>query len=291
MTGYGKSRFTKNEIECEVEVKSVNGRYMDIKIYMPRELNFMEQEVRDQISNILTRGSVEARIYIKDYREPIYRLNESKLIGFHKIIDRISELTKTEGTVSMDYLLTEHGIVDSTWDYDKDKYINKIVSECLTDALKNIRASLELDAIKMKETLSKSIETIQDSLERVYEMIQPYKSNLYSNLKTRIDQLLSGAQSENMEQRIVQEVALYIDRSDVTEEITRLSSHIETFKSKLDESDQHSSVGKVLNFILQEMQREANTLGAKFTNTHTLSHVLIIKEEIEKCREIVQNVA
>jgi uncharacterized protein (TIGR00255 family) len=91
-----------------------------------------------------------------------------------------------------------------------------------------------------------------------------------------------------MEQRIVQELAIYIDKYDIQEELTRLDSHIKTFYATLDKAD---DIGKTLNFILQEMQREANTLGSKFSNSKTFTHILIIKEEIEKCREIVQNVS
>jgi len=107
-------------------------------------------------------------------------------------------------------------------------------------------------------------------------------------MKKRIEQITQDFKIDTLEQRLVQELALYIDRYDVHEEITRIESHIELF---LETIENESEIGKNLNFILQEMQREANTLGSKFSNSNTFQNIIVIKEEIEKCREIAHNVS
>jgi len=121
-------------------------------------------------------------------------------------------------------------------------------------------------------------------------LIEPYKQELYEKLKQRLEELLSKESHEVLEQRLVLETAIYVDKYDIQEELTRLNSHLDTLTQLLDNSN-GQEVGKKLNFVLQEMQREANTLGSKFSTTQSFKYILIIKEEIEKCREIGLNVS
>jgi uncharacterized protein YicC (UPF0701 family) len=257
MTGFGKSHTNRHNIECDIEIKSVNGRFLDIKCYLPRELSFFEIELRKATSKYLSRGSIEIRVNINDYREPKLRLNELKLRMYYDIIKQAQKSLEIDRDVSMEFLLNEPGVIENCNQLNED-------------------------------VLSRSLDKIGTALEQVESAIQPYKKELFDNMNKRINEIVGNYQLENTEQRLIQELALYIDKYDVQEEITRLKSHIDTFFATM---SQEREVGKALNFILQEMQREANTLGSKFSNNNTFSDVLIIKEEIEKCREIVQNVS
>ena len=288
MTGFGKSHRNLHNIECNIEIKSVNGRYLDIKCYLPRELSFFEFAVRKSTSRYLVRGSIEVRVNINDYREPKLRLNEPKLLKYHDIIKQAQKVLNLQTDVSLEFLLNEPGVVESTNQLNEDPEILDVLMQTLDEALQSIQKSMEAEAKAIKEVLTESIKVVEMSVRRVSEHVQPYKEELFTNMRKRITDILTSYNIENTEQRLMQELAIYVDKYDIQEEISRLISHINTFNETMNKPD---DIGKTLNFILQEMQRESNTLGSKFSNSKTFSDVLIIKEEIEKCREIVQNVS
>jgi uncharacterized protein (TIGR00255 family) len=288
MTGFGKSHLNMHNIECDIEIKSVNGRYLDVKCYLPRDLSFFEYTLRKTVSRYLLRGSIELRVNINDYREPKLRLNEPKLHKYHDIIKQAQNSLNMDQSVPLEFLLNEPGVIESINKLDEDPQMFEVLNTSLKQALKIIKSSTEDEAEEIRNVLLDSFRAIENALKEVAAQIQPFKQELFTNMNKRINEIVSAYALENMEQRIVQELAIYIDKYDIQEELTRLDSHIKTFYATLDKAD---DIGKTLNFILQEMQREANTLGSKFSNSKTFTHILIIKEEIEKCREIVQNVS
>ena len=290
MTGFGKSHKTQSNIECDIEIKSVNGRYLDMKSYLPRELSFFEHSLRKELSKYVSRGTIEIRVNISDLREPKVRLNESKLRKYHEIILQAQKVLDIEGDPPLEYILGEPGVIQSVNQLDEDPDMLLILQETLDEALTNLQLSMYKEAEQTKEVLIDSMNQILPAITRIGEHILPFKEELFKNMMKRTSEIVQTYKLENMEQRIVQEIAIYIDKYDIQEEITRLESHIGTFLDTLDKPQQED-IGKTLNFISQEMQREANTLGSKFSNSNTFPDILIIKEEIEKCREIVQNVA
>ncbi|MCK9557806.1 MAG: YicC family protein [Candidatus Cloacimonetes bacterium] len=288
MTGFGKSHQSMHNIECDIEIKSVNGRYLDIKSYLPRELSFFEFELRKESSKYLSRGSIEIRVNINDYREPKLRLNEPKLRKYYDIIKQAQTSLHLQKDVSLEFLLNEPGVIENGNQLSEDKELHEILLCTLREALNDICRSMINEAKDIQKVLSNSMDDISTAINDVEQAVKPYKQEIFDNMNKRIKEIMGEYQIENTEQRLIQELALYIDKYDIQEEITRLKSHINTFREtvKLEQE-----IGKTLNFILQEMQREANTLGSKFSNSNTFKDVLIIKEEIEKCREIVQNVS
>ena len=290
MTGYGRAHAIKENIDCEIEIKSVNSRYLDLKVYLPRDLNFFETEIRKTLSLYLNRGSVDVRVTLNDYREPRITLNKANLMKYADIFKQAQELLGDTSPVPISYLLDESGVLETQGKLAEDSVLAQILDENLHSALKALTASLYNEANDIKTVLQNSMKLIRHSMDEISHQILPFKNELLKNMNARINELLNAYKIDNMEQRIVQELAIYIDKYDVQEELTRLESHISTLLATLNKPD-HDDIGKTLNFILQEMQREANTLGSKFSNSKTFQDVLIIKEEIEKCREIVQNVA
>lgn len=290
MTGYGRAHTVKENIDCEIEIKSVNSRYLDLKVYLPRDLNFFETEIRKNLNLYLNRGSVDVRVTLNDYREACITLNKANLMKYADIFKQAQELLGDTSPVPIPYLLDESGVLETQGKLAEDPVLAQILDENLHSALKALTASLYKEANDIKTLLQDSMILIRSSLDNVSDQILPFKNELLKNMNTRINELLNAYKIDNMEQRIVQELAIYIDKYDVKEELTRLESHISTLLLTLNKPEKED-IGKTLNFILQEMQREANTLGSKFSNTKTFQDVLIIKEEIEKCREIVQNVA
>jgi len=288
MTGYGKAKIQKNDMDCEIEIKSINGRFLDMRIYLPREISFFEYPIRQHIGKVLSRGTVEIRVTFADRREPALKLNEVKLMKYYELVKQAQALLDIDEDISLEYLLNEPGIIESINNLDEDEQLAELLNQTLDKAIEALELSLRAEASNIKETLRHSSDLMLKTLDNIEKEIQPFKEELYSILKHRVTELLSNFNAEMLEQRLVQELAIYIDKYDIQEEISRLKCHINTLLATLEKEE---DTGKTLNFILQEMQREANTLGSKFSTARTFTYVLTLKEEIEKCREIVQNVA
>ena len=288
MTGYGKAKIQTNEMNCEIEIKSINGRFLDMRIYLPREISFFEYQIRQHIGQVLSRGTVEIRVNFADRREPALQLNETKLLKYFELVKQAQAILNIDEDISLEYLLNEPGIIESINNLDEDEQLAELLNQTLQKAIEALELTLKAEASNIKETLKNSTNVMLETLDLIENEIQPFKEELYSLLKHRVTELLSNFNAEMMEQRLIQELAIYIDKYDIQEEISRLKCHINTLLTTLEKEE---DTGKTLNFILQEMQREANTLGSKFSTTRTFTYVLTLKEEIEKCREIVQNVA
>lgn len=288
MTGYGKAKIQKNDMDCEIEIKSINGRFLDMRIYLPREISFFEYPIRQHIGKVLSRGTVEIRVTFADRREPALKLNEVKLVKYYELVKQAQALLDIDEDISLEYLLNEPGIIESINNLDEDEQLSELLNQTLDKAIEALELSLRAEASNIKDTLKHSSALMLKTLDNIEKEIQPFKEELYSILKHRVTELLSNFNAEMLEQRLVQELAIYIDKYDIQEEISRLKCHINTLLATLEKEE---DTGKTLNFILQEMQREANTLGSKFSTARTFTYVLTLKEEIEKCREIVQNVA
>ncbi len=288
MTGYGKAKSQHLEIDLDIEFKSINGRYLDLRMYLPREISFFEYNIRRRLSASLSRGTVEVRASFTDHREPRIRLNEVKLRKYHSLVQQAMAELGQPDQVSLEFLLNEPGILEQINNLDEDQELNELLVNTLERAVAALEASLSAEAEQIKATIRASGEAMLSLLAKVEAEIQPYKEELFQGMKERTAELLKTFNTENLEQRLFQELAIYIDKYDIHEELSRLRSHIGTLNTALDKTEDN---GKTLNFILQEMQREANTLGSKFSTAKTYPYILNLKEEVEKCREIVQNVA
>lgn len=288
MTGFGDAHISKDGIDLDVEIKSINGRFLDLRFILPRELSFFEYIIRKHISNNISRGTVEIRINYNDHREPKLVLDKIKLLKYNELAIQASNLLSSEEVISIEFLLQEPGVIMSENHLEDDPILANILNECLILSLQKITESMHKEGEQIKSVLQDSMLKIKNIVASIYELCEPFKKAMFENMHKRILELLESYQVENMEQRLMQEVAIYVDKYDVAEELTRLIAHINTFQNTLQEE---GDIGKTLNFIIQEMQREANTLGSKFSTPQSFPLILAIKEEIEKCREIVQNVA
>ena len=288
MTGFGNSLINRENIEIEFEVKSINARFLDLRIYLPRELSFYETEIRKHIIGILSRGTIEVRVNFKDHREPKLVLDKTKLLKYNDMAIEAAKLLASEEIVSIEFLLKEQGVIESADRLAEDEMLANVLNEALEQALHRINESMLVEGRQIKQMLIDSMQKIQKALNAISEMCEPFKKELFETMHRHIEELMGTYPKENLEQRLIQELAIYIDKYDIGEELSRLYAHINTFNSTL---QGEGDIGKTLNFIIQEMQREANTLGSKFSTAQSFPWILAIKEEIEKCREMIQNVA
>ena len=288
MTGFGSSLINRDNIEIELEIKSINARFLDLRIFLPRELSFYETEIRQHIIGVLSRGTIEVRINFNDYREPKLVLNKTKLLKYNDLAMEAAKLLASEEVVSIEFLLKEQGVIEIADRLAEDETLANVLNEALEQALHRINESLLVEGRQIKQMLIDSMQKIQKALNAISEMCEPFKKELFETMHRHIEELMGTYPKENLEQRLIQELAIYIDKYDIGEELSRLYAHINTFNSTL---QGEGDIGKTLNFIIQEMQREANTLGSKFSTAQSFPWILAIKEEIEKCREMIQNVA
>jgi len=288
MTGFGSSLINRDNIEIELEIKSINARFLDLRIFLPRELSFYETEIRQHIIGVLSRGTIEVRINFNDYREPKLVLNKTKLLKYNDLAMEAAKLLASEEVVSIEFLLKEQGVIESADRLAEDEMLANVLNEALEQALHRINESMLVEGRQIKQMLIDSMQKIQKALNAISEMCEPFKKELFETMHRHIEELMGTYPKENLEQRLIQELAIYIDKYDIGEELSRLNAHINTFNSTL---QVEGDIGKTLNFIIQEMQREANTLGSKFSTAQSFPWILAIKEEIEKCREMIQNVA
>ena len=288
MTGFGSSLINRDNIEIELEIKSINARFLDLRIFLPRELSFYETEIRQHIIGVLSRGTIEVRINFNDYREPKLVLNKTKLLKYNDLAMEAAKLLASEEVVSIEFLLKEQGVIEIADRLAEDETLANVLNEALEQALHRINESMLVEGRQIKQMLIDSMQKIQKALNAISEMCEPFKKELFETMHRHIEELMGTYPKENLEQRLIQELAIYIDKYDIGEELSRLYAHINTFNSTL---QGEGDIGKTLNFIIQEMQREANTLGSKFSTAQSFPWILAIKEEIEKCREMIQNVA
>jgi len=288
MTGYGKASLARDEFELEIEIRSVNSRFLETRLSLPRELNFLEIPIKKTISSRIKRGTVDIRLMFKDKRLPSIELDENKLRTYWNIFQRAKQLLEVDDNISLEAVLEEQGvIVYNNNTLDNEEFLAAFIAT-LEVAIDKHQAMAYAEGEEMKKFFIESLGKIASALVKVGENFENYKKEQFEKLKLRIIELISPQLTEENEKRLVMETALYVDRADINEEAVRLASHISTFREKL--SINSEELGKTLNFVTQEMQREANTMGSKFSTSTSFEHILIIKEEIERCREMIQNV-
>lgn len=280
MTGFGRGFSGRGSKRIDVEIRSVNSRFLEIKFRGIPLDSQLEQEIRKLIEELIQRGNIQIRIQLINYQE-------KKNIGFNK--DRFESLQNILKDIHVNYgqrlSLSE---VISTNDILKTDEIISLDKKILLQAIKN--GIIQLNDMRAKEgelifdDIYNRIRLLEQILSDIDILIKQYATDKQLSLRNKISELLD--KNEIDESRLIQEVAYYSERSDVTEEIVRSKSHLEQFKNYLNKDE---PVGKRINFLLQEIGREVNTIGSKSLQTDVTIKVVDMKGELEKIREQVQN--
>lgn len=286
MTGYGKGQVITEEREVTVEARSVNNRYFDVNIKSPRFLMFAEEKIKKLLSEYITRGKIDVYISVNS------KENSGKKVVLDKelaasYVDAFKELCN-ETDITYDLCATRFlnsDIVKIEHEEQSEEEIWEYLEPVLRECFENHTKMREEEGARLKvDILSKlsGIESVVNEIEvLVPENIENYRQKLY----TKISEILENTDIE--ENRIIQEVAIYTDKVCVDEEIVRLKSHLKAAAQMLDSCE---PVGKKFDFLVQEMNREINTTGSKSNELKISSHVVNVKNEIEKIREQIQNI-
>lgn len=287
MTGFGRCENNQGDRKFTVEMKSVNHRYFDVNIKMPKKLSFFESAIRSLLKNYIQRGKVDLFITYEDYTENNVELkyNESLAAEYVKYYRQLAETFGLENDLRAstigrcpDVFKMEEQSVD-------EKEIWAALEQALRGASEQFVATRQQEGESLRTDLNEKLESMLQDLAKVETRYPEIMAGYRQKLEEKVRELLGDTQME--ESRIATEVVLYSDKICTDEETVRLRSHIESMKSTLAEG---GSIGRKLDFIAQEMNREANTILSKANDLETSEVAINLKTEIEKVREQIQNI-
>jgi uncharacterized protein (TIGR00255 family) len=287
MTGFGRGEYEQDQKKFLVEIKTVNHRYNDIYIKLPKQIQYLENKVRDMLRNQLVRGKIDVFISYEDNSEnPVNVLPDKALIsGYMKALETIRD----EFGVADDITLTLISKFPDVFRVEKREIDESRLWEILSEAVKRaVEATLDMrrqEGYETHKNLMEKTKKVMDELEKIKASAPLVVCSYREKLASRINELLQNQSVD--ESRIETEVALFADRCCIDEEIVRFESHVKQFINTM---ELDGPVGKKLDFIIQEMNREANTMGSKANDLDIIKSVVEIKYEIEKMRELVQNI-
>lgn len=286
MTGFGRASLESNGKNYIIEIKTVNNKYSDITVKSPKRLSFMEDKIRKQIANRITRGKVEVSVSFFDFSNKSKNVVLNKEIAkeYIKQLREIADENNLSENISVVEIAKLPDILNSI-DSDNDEEIASEALQCLNMALDSLIEMRKAEGENIKQDLLVRIERVQNLVDKIAENSKGIVEEYVSKLEKRVKEILKTDVVD--ENRIAQEAVIYADKTSIEEELTRLNSHIVQFK-ELVNSD--GPVGKKLDFMIQEMNRETNTIGSKAGSGEITKAVIDLKVELENIREQIQNI-
>ncbi len=286
MTGFGRASLESNGKNYIIEIKTVNNKYSDITVKSPKRLSFMEDKIRKQIANRITRGKVEVSVSFFDFSNKSKNVVLNKEIAkeYIKQLREIADENNLSENISVVEIAKLPDILNSI-DSDNDEEIASEALQCLNMALDSLIEMRKTEGENIKQDLLVRIERVQNLVDKIAENSKGIVEEYVSKLEKRVKEILKTDVVD--ENGIAQEAVIYADKTSIEEELTRLNSHIVQFK-ELVNSD--GPVGKKLDFMIQEMNRETNTIGSKAGSGEITKAVIDLKVELEDIREQIQNI-
>ena len=286
MTGYSKLSYQDEKFQIDLEIKSVNNKSLNLKIKLPSILNFLENKIRTQIGEKVTRGSIDLKIDFEDKREieNMFEYDENMCRAYLNVLNEMEENLGEKFTNKMDYLVRNLNVIKKK-ENDTEEY-----EAILTEKIDELLNSFIQFKIEEGERLRKYFKERVAFIEERVDIIKLHKEEVVKNYKEKLIKRLDSIRGEIefKEEDILKEILLFTDKSDISEEVSRLDSHLKQLKTELDSDS--NTVGKKIDFILQEMFRELNTSGVK-ANSYEISKLVVeCKNEIEKIREQAMNI-
>ena len=288
MTSFGRSSSEEGEKRVfTVEMKSVNSRYLDINIRMPKTLISLEEEIRKMISNPLNRGKVDVFINLKNYNDGsgIPKVDINLAQGYLECLKEIETKLGVKNDISVMQIARFPEVITVVEEEDKIEEVWKELKPLINDSLEMMIGMREVEGNKLKEDILSKISVIEELVSKVEEFADTIPKAFKMKLEERVKELLGNVEID--ENRIAMEVCMLADKATVDEEIIRLRSHINQVRETLNLND---PIGRKLDFIVQEMNRETNTIGSKSSDIQMTNIVIDIKNILEKIREQVQNI-
>lgn len=289
MTGYGRSEFVDENYDLSFEMKAVNHKFLDIQVKLPYFLNFCEEDIKKVVRKKLSRGRVD--IFIRGKQK--FSENNSALDVNYELASAYFEAYKSISTklgidtsVGIGHIVRNDNVVEVKTSEIDEEYLKNNVLESVEKAVDELVSMRIVEGENLNKDLLDNLSAFENNLENIIGRKEDVLNNQIDRLKSKLNEFC-GELSESEVNRLNLEVIFYTDKLDISEEITRLNSHIQNFKKFL---NLESQVGKKIEFLLQEMNREINTIASKSNNYAISTYVIEMKVIIEKLREQIQNV-
>lgn len=288
MTGFGRGQAHTDSLVIAVEIRSVNSRYCEVSARLPRQLAEYESSIQKLVKKSITRGRVNLQFQIESAAEdgsPV-KVHKDTVKAYIQLLDQVREIAEIKEPITLTHLLTFPDIIKSLDDStEANEVLWLAVKEAVQDGLNNLKTMRIQEGSALKDDLEERIDIIEDRLGKVEQRAPERIEESRNKLVDRLKEVLEDDRIDR--DRVELEITLLADRLDVTEECVRLHSHLKLFREALQSEE---PVGRKLNFITQEINREINTIGSK-ANDKRVAHVVVeMKEELEKIREQIQNI-
>lgn len=286
MTGYGRGEYKADGREIIIELKSVNHRFLDINVRMSRSLLFLEDELRKVIGQYLSRGHIEVSVVYTNNREDarVVNIDLPLLAQYQKAFAHLEELG-ISNKIDAGLVARLNDVLTVTQNDDDREEVLRIMALAAAQACGQMRDMRAVEGQHLKEDLLAKLESLENFTAQIKDRTENTCGEYAEKLRQRVNELLGEVPVE--EQRLAQEIAIYADRVSVDEELVRLKAHIANMRSYIDSSE---PVGRKLDFLIQELNREINTIGSKSVDAQVAALVVEAKGEIEKLREQIQNI-
>jgi uncharacterized protein (TIGR00255 family) len=289
MTGYGRGEFSQDGFKITAEISSVNRKQSEISVYLPRELEALESRVRDEVNRQISRGrlTVKISLHAADGNVPgRVRLNAGLAKAYAREMNRLSKELKLAGPVTLDLVIRAPGVLQTDDELADAEAFWPAVDKALRKGLAALVQMRAREGAHLSKDLQKRVGVIRKSVERVQKQAPEVLKRYQEQLRERIKN--AGLETPAVDdERLLKEIVYFADRSDISEELTRLQSHFQQFADCVKSNE---PVGRTLDFLTQEMNREVNTIGSKANDSLISYEVVTLKAELEKFREQVQNV-
>ena len=288
MTAYASAEKTENKINVLAEIRSYNSRYLDVVLRIPYGYTALEEKIKSLIADKVARGRIEVNLQINDDSDEAYafEVNISRARAYYESLVQLKDQLDLNSEISIELLVREGGVVRPAEHARDMEAIGSVVRECINAAMVDLIAMRQKEGDFIALDISKRINNIEKNIHQIEKESSDLLFYYQQRLKDRIAVLTKGMVEIDSD-RIAQEAAFLADKSDISEEVVRATSHLKQFLTIMDSKE---PAGRKLNFLLQELNREFNTLGSK-TEKASVSHMVVdVKSELEKIREQLQNV-
>lgn len=287
MTGYGSSESAAGKGDIVVEIKSSNHRFCDISLRMPQRCFALEHEIKKLISARIKRGRIDLSIQLdsKGQEEPGVELNLPLAERYYMIFRELKELLRLPGEITLDQIITQKDIIVSSSANQDTTFDWEMLEGPLSSALDTLQTMREAEGALLQEDFLSRLKTIELLLKQIQAVAEATCKDHRESLREKIQSLCNSVEVD--ESRLLQEVAYFAEKSDITEEVVRAQSHLIQFRKCLNSDD---VVGRKLDFLIQEIHREINTISSKSYHAEIAHKAVEIKNELERMREQAQNI-
>jgi uncharacterized protein (TIGR00255 family) len=288
MTGFGRGEASSDGISVTVELKTVNSRYLDISLRLPQSIQDHELDLKELLQEHVERGklNVSVRVDKSDMGEPDITFNKNLVQGYKKMLNDLREAADIDEPITLGYFLQFNDIFESR---EQDEETKQLIWDLTKDAAEKAAGELKQmrrqEGSQLEEDLNQRIDHIEEMLNIVKDKVDGRAKEMKEDLLDRINELIDSDKIDP--DRLEMEVAMLVDKTDITEEIVRTQSHIKFFRKAVNNDE---SVGRRLNFLSQEINREINTIGSKANDSEISQHIVKAKESLEQIKEQIQNV-